>query len=46
MQEKLAAIKKVLQRLSTDIDDPNAQRMLRYMLMGLAGLQLLLQYGT
>lgn len=45
MREKLAAIKLVLEGLNKQIDDQNARKMLRVMLMGLTGLQLLLQYG-
>lgn len=45
MKEKLNSIKLVLEGLSKNISDPGAQKMLRYMMMGLTGLQLLLQYG-
>jgi hypothetical protein len=45
VKEKFAAIKLVLERLAKEIEDPLAQKMLRYMLMVLAGLQVLLQFG-
>jgi hypothetical protein len=44
VKEKFAAIKLVIEKLLKEIDDPQSQKMLRYMLMGITGLQLWLQY--
>lgn len=45
IKEQLEAIKQILRGLDGKITDPRAQKMLRFMLAAVTGLQLLIQYG-
>jgi hypothetical protein len=44
VKEKFAAIRLVVEKLLKEIEDPQARKMLRYMLMAIAGLQIWIQY--